>query len=58
MQQAFSNIKAEVRELLAKHRITQMTMKPVKRQYAFENPAVAHGSQWVLKVCILAGVYF
>ena len=25
-------------------------MKPVRRQYAFENTAVAHGKQWVLKV--------
>ncbi len=49
-QQAFSEVKGEVRELLAKHHVTQMTMKPVKRQYAFENTAVPHGSQWVLKV--------
>jgi hypothetical protein len=27
-----------------------MTMKPVLRQYAFENPDVPHGKQWVLKV--------
>lgn len=39
-----------MRELLAKHHITQMTMKPVKRQYAFENPAIRPGKQWVLKV--------
>lgn len=39
-----------MRELLAKHHVTQMTMKPVKRQYAFENTAVPHGTQWVLKV--------
>lgn len=49
LQQAFSSVKAEMRELLAKHHVTQMTMKPVKRQYAFENPAVQHGQQWVLK---------
>ncbi len=49
VQQAFSAVKAEMRELLAKHHVTQMTMKPVKRQYAFENPAVRHGQQWVLK---------
>lgn len=39
-----------MRELLAKHHVTQMTMKPVKREYAFEDPAVRHGKQWVLKV--------
>ncbi|PRW60975.1 DNA polymerase alpha catalytic subunit [Chlorella sorokiniana] len=50
LHQAFSGVKAEVRELLAKHQVTQMTMKPVKRQYGFENTAVPHGSQWVLKV--------
>lgn len=46
-------MKAEVRELLARHHVTQMTMKPVKRQYAFENAAVTHGSQWVLKVGLI-----
>lgn len=50
LHQAFSSVKAEMRELLAKHHVTQMTMKPVKRQYAFENPAVQHGQQWVLKI--------
>lgn len=55
LQQAFSSVKAEMRELLAKHHVTQMTMKPVKRQYAFENPAVQHGQQWVLKASQFAG---
>ena len=47
---AFSEVKAEVRELLTQHGVTQMTMKPVLRQYAFENKTVRHGKQWVLKV--------
>lgn len=46
-----------MRELLAKHHVTQMTMKPVKRQYAFESTAVPHGSQWVLKVGICGLVW-
>ena len=51
LQQAFSEVKAEVRELLARqYGVTQMTMKPVLRQYAFEDPAIPHGKQWVLKV--------
>ncbi|PSC73303.1 DNA polymerase alpha catalytic subunit [Micractinium conductrix] len=50
LHQAFSAVKAEVRELLGQHRVSQLTMKPVRRQYAFENTAVAHGKQWVLKV--------
>ena len=50
LHQALSDVKAEVRTLLAQHGITQMTMKPVQRNYAFENPAVRHGVQWVLKV--------
>lgn len=47
---AFSAVKSEVRALLTGQGVTQMTMKPVMRQYAFENPAVCHGQQWVLKV--------
>jgi DNA polymerase alpha subunit A len=47
---AFSAVKAEVRALLTHHGVTQMTMKPVVRQYAFENRGVPHGKQWVLKV--------
>ena len=50
VQQAFSGVKAEVRQLLSKHQVTQMTMKPVKREYAFEDRNVRHGKQWVLKV--------
>jgi hypothetical protein len=29
-----------------------MRMLPVKRNYAFENPDVPHGEQYVLKVCV------
>jgi DNA polymerase alpha subunit A len=47
---AMGDVKAEARQLLAKHGVTQMTMKPVLRQYAFENKAVRPGKQWVLKV--------
>jgi hypothetical protein len=50
MQEAFRDVKDEVRHELLKHDVTQMTMKPVKRQYAFENTAVPHGTHWVLKV--------
>jgi len=50
LQQAFSAVKAEMRELLAQHHVPQMTMKPVRREYAFENHTVPHGKQWVLKV--------
>lgn len=50
LHQAFSAVKVEMRGLLAKHQVTQMTMKPVKRQYAFENTAVRTGKQWVLKI--------
>ena len=47
---AFSEVKTEVRQLLSRHGVTQFTMKPVERCYAFENHAVKHGKQWVLKV--------
>ena len=50
LHEAFSSTKAEVREVLSKHGITQFTMKPVQRQYAFEDQDVLHGKQWVLKV--------
>ena len=36
--------------MLTRLGVTQMTMKPVLRQYAFEEEAVRHGRQWVLKV--------
>lgn len=39
-----------MRELLASYRITQIAIKPVQREYAFESPAVRSGKQWVLKV--------
>ncbi|KAI3432425.1 hypothetical protein D9Q98_003979 [Chlorella vulgaris] len=50
LHEAFRDVKDEVRHELLKHDVTQMTMKPVKRQYAFENTAVPHGTHWVLKV--------
>lgn len=50
LHSAFASVKSEVRGILTKHGITQMTMKPVLRQYAFENQKVMHGKQWVLKV--------
>ena len=43
-------MKQEVRQLLAAHGISQFTMKPVQRGYAFEDPAIPHGQHWVLKV--------
>ena len=50
MQGLASELKAEVRELLATHGITSFVVKPVKRSYAFENRAIPHGQHWVLKV--------
>ena len=43
-------VKAEVRKLMTDRGIDKYTMCPVKRNYAFENPAVRHGEQWVLKL--------
>ena len=43
-------MKAELRELLSRHGITSFVVKPVKRSYAFEDPNIPHGLQWVLKV--------
>jgi DNA polymerase alpha subunit A len=52
---ALAGVKAEVRALLAARGATQMTMKPVLREYAFENRAVPRGRQWVLKVRLPGG---
>jgi hypothetical protein len=49
-QERCSAAKAELREILAKHGIKSFRMVPVKRSYAFEDPAVPHGEQWVIKV--------
>lgn len=45
-----AGLKAEVRGLLGDHKVGRMAMKPVQREYAFENGDVPHGKQWVLKV--------
>ena len=50
VQDAFADVKAEVRQLLADHGVTKMSIRPVRRSYAFEDRAVAAGEQWVLKV--------
>ena len=39
-----------MRELLADHGVDNMSMRPVRRSYAFEDPAVPRGEQWVLKI--------
>ena len=43
-------MKAEIRQVLSDHGVTKMSMRPVRRSYAFEDRAVAPGEQWVLKV--------
>ena len=50
VQDAFADVKAEVRQLLADHGVTKMSIRPVQRSYAFEDRAVAAGEQWVIKV--------
>lgn len=45
-----SSLKAEVRDTLMRHNIHSMRMVPVKRKYAFENPLIPQGDQYVLKV--------
>ncbi|KAK9810187.1 hypothetical protein WJX72_006462 [[Myrmecia] bisecta] len=44
-------LKDEVRSLLTSYGISQkIIIKPVKRSYAFDQPGVPHGEQYVLKV--------
>jgi hypothetical protein len=49
-QELAGNLKAEVRDLLARKGITKFVIKPVKRNYAFDNQNVPRGEQWVLKI--------
>lgn len=55
LHEAFSDVKDEIRQILGKHGIVKMTMKPVLRTYAFEDTSVSHGKQWVLKVRFPSG---
>lgn len=50
LQELTTELKMEVRAILQQHNVTQFKIRPVQRNYAFENPQVSHGLQWVLKV--------
>ena len=43
------DLKSELRERLSAH-ASEMAMKPVRRDYAFDDARVPRGRQWVLKV--------
>jgi hypothetical protein len=43
-------LKAEIRALMLAHGIKAMRLMPVKRSYAFEDPAIPSREQWVIKV--------
>eukprot|EP00775_Hariotina_reticulata_P008338 gene8338-8523_t len=43
-------LKAELRALMLSHGIRTMRVVPVKRSYAFEDPAIPARDQWVIKV--------
>ena len=50
MQELTQDVKAETRAVLQHYGITQFKIRPVRRNYAFEQPGVQHTMQWVLKV--------
>ena len=50
LQELTSEVKAEMRAVLQHYGVTQFKIRPVQRNYAFDNPNVAHELQWVLKV--------
>jgi len=50
LQERCSGMKAELREVLHRHNVRSYRMVPVKRSYAFEQPEIPHGEQWVVKV--------
>jgi DNA polymerase alpha subunit A len=43
-------LKAEIRALMLGHGVKAMRVMPVKRNYAFEDPAIPSRKQWVIKV--------
>lgn len=49
-QEAFAPVKAEMHALLQDHGVSKVSMRPVKRNYAFEDRSVTPGEQWVLKI--------
>lgn len=50
VQELTTEVKAELRAVLQHYGITQFKIRPVRRNYAFEQAGVAHAMQWVLKV--------
>lgn len=50
MQEVTTEVKAEMRAVLQHYGITQFKIRPVRRNYAFEQVGVTHAMQWVLKV--------
>lgn len=50
VQELTTEVKAEMRVVLQQYGITQFKIRPVRRNYAFEQPGVAHAMQWVLKI--------
>lgn len=55
-QELTTEVKAEMRAVLQHYGITQFKIRPVRRNYAFEQAGVAHAMQWVLKVTYPAGM--
>jgi len=56
LQELTSEVKAEMRAMLQHYGITQFKIRPVRRNYAFEQAGVDHAIQWVLKVTYPAGM--
>lgn len=56
VQELTTEVKAEMRAVLQHYGITQFKIRPVRRNYAFEQAGVAHAMQWVLKVTYPAGM--
>jgi len=50
LQGLAGDLKRELKEVLAGYGISRTTISVVRRSYAFEEPGIPHGQQWVLKV--------
>ena len=44
------DLKLEIAALLNKNNIKKYDLKPVQRDYCFEDPSIPRGKQWVIKV--------
>lgn len=50
LHEKFAGLKREIRSILNSQGVSNFTLVPVKRSYAFEKQEIPRGAQWVIKV--------